>query len=533
MCNLNKQIIIERLIDNMPGGFFVYKADEGGELLYVNDAVLAMYGCDNLDEFKALTGFRFQGMVHPDDYQKVKDSISKQVSESERHMDYVEYRIIRKDGTERWVDDYGSMAYTEECGNVFYVFINDNTERHLILEEALERERRASAAKSTFLFNISHDIRTPMNSIMGFTELAKRHVNDPEQLSMYLDKVDISNRHMLSLIDDLLEMSQIDSGQTRIKTEVVSLSKELADVVEIMETQAHEKGVTLETDSKLPEEDVYVDSIRFRRIMMNLISNAIKFTNAGGWVRVSARPKNVSKSGYTRYILSVKDNGIGMSEDFLQRVFEAFEREETSTQTGYIGTGLGLSITKRLLDIMGGSIEVKSRKGEGSEFIVSLPLKLAVGGDSVPAEAENSHMRQASAKTETAPAAKKRILLVEDIEINRMLAEHILQEGGFLVESVPDGCDAVEAFKNKPEGYYDLVLMDIQMPVMNGYEATRVIRALGRFDTDKVPIIALSANAREEDKRMSTESGMNDHVAKPFDVDKLIQTINEHLAAAG
>ena len=257
--------------------------------------------------------------------------------------------------------------------------------------------------------------------------------------------------------------------------------------------------------------------------MSNLVSNAVKFTPAGGAVPVSARRKQVSESGYARYEFTVSDTGVGMSEEFMRRMYEAFEREESSTKAGTIGTGLGLSITKSLLNVMGGSIAVKSRKGEGTTFTVDLPLKLA---DHVSAPAgENTEETNFRAKGE------HRILLVEDIEINRMLAETILEEAGFLVESVPDGCDAVEIITNHPQWYYDLVLMDIQMPVMNGYEATRAIRAIGRSDTNTLPIIALSANARDEDKRMSMESGMNNHIAKPFDVAHLISTVNEHIAA--
>ena len=277
--------------------------------------------------------------------------------------------------------------------------------------------------------------------------------------------------------------------------------------------------MNLEQKLDLPDQEVYVDTLRFRRVMSNIISNSVKFTPRNGKITISARQKNVSESGYARFTFSVSDNGVGMTEDFMRRMFEAFEREETSTQTGYIGTGLGLTITKRLLDIMGGSISVKSKKGEGSTFTIDLPLKLA--NHSPKKIQENAHEYKAT--------GKHRILLVEDIEVNRMLAETILTESGFLVDSVPDGCDAVDAIKDSPIGYYDLVLMDIQMPVMNGYEATRSIRALGREDTANLPIIALSANAREQDKQMSMESGMDSHVAKPFDIAHLISTINDHI----
>ena len=617
-----------------------------------------------------MTGFSFRGMVHPDDLDAVEGSITEQIAKDDRNIDYVEYRIIRKDGSVRWLDDYGRYVHSQTYGEVFYVFVRDITaqhdareenirrakvieglsrgfdsiyllnldkgtmrpykmkkdyfkeivhdlnltgdavrwtdvlneyaqryvvekdrnfylkeisvehiekrikvddsytfhyrfsdkegslihmevsivkvkdetlQRHVIMsyrditehivgvrkelteklnmEMALERERHANEVKASFLFSISHDIRTPMNAIMGFTALAQRHINEAKVLKSYLDKLDESNHHLLDLIDDLLEMSKIDYGRTELKTEACDLQRQLRIVADMFKIQAEEKGIHIEEEINLPAREVYIDPLRFRRVMSNLLSNAVKFTPNDGTVRITAKQVRVSDSGYARYEFSIIDNGVGMSEEFMHRMFDAFERESTSTQTGYIGTGLGLTITKKLLNIMGGSIKVTSKKNEGSTFIVNLPLKLVQDNtQSLP-----ETIREFKAH------GKYRILLVEDIEVNRMLAETILSESGFLVESVPDGCDAVEAIKNRPSGYYDLVLMDIQMPVMNGYEATRAIRALGRSDTDILPIIALSANARDQDKKMSIESGMDSHVAKPFDIAHLISTVNEHI----
>lgn len=520
---------IQQMSERMPGGFLVYRANRKESILYVNDIVCDIFGCGTVEEFRELTGYTFRGMVYRDDYPAVVESILSQVEASEKNLDFVEYRIQRKDGTLRWVDDYGRLVHTEDQGDVYYVMMRDITEQRMEREEKLrmemelEKERHVSELKAAFLFNISHDIRTPMNAIMGFTALAKRHLEDKERLRDYLDKVDESNRHLLELIDDLLEMSRLDYGRVEIKSEPCRLQSQLESILGMFHAQMEEKQISLKTEINLPEEDVLVDALRFRRVMENLISNAMKFTLPHGTVKISTQQKQVSDSGYARYSFKVSDNGIGMTEEFMRHMYEAFEREETSTKTGYIGTGLGLTITKKLLDIMGGSISVESQKGKGSTFTVELPLKLA------------GHVKQARRvpKEEVAVKAngKHRILLVEDIDVNRMLAETILSESGFEVESVPDGCDAVEAIQEHPLWYYDLVLMDIQMPVMNGYEATRSIRALGREDTDKIPIIALSANAREEDKKMSLESGMNSHVAKPFDIAHLISTINEYIEA--
>ena len=521
--------VIEWVAEQIPGGFFIYRADASQELLYANRAMLRIFGCQTLDEFKALTGYTFRGLIHPDDADTVQLSIDAQIADgANEDLDYVVYRIIRRDGEVRWVDDYGHLTNLPGYGRVYYVFLGDITEKRRAQEEKLrmemdlEREKHANEIKSSFLFNISHDIRTPLNAIVGFSELAKRHLDDPDRLQNYLDKVGDSSRQLLALIDDLLEMSKLEYGRIEIKAEPCELHEQIDMVLDLFRAQIEEKRLALEERLDLPEGRVLVDAHRFRRVMSNLISNAVKFTPAGGKIEVTARQKQVSESGYARYEFTVSDNGVGMTEGFMRRMYEAFEREESSTRAGTIGTGLGLSITKSLLNIMGGSISVKSKKGEGTTFTVDLPLKLA---DHVAETGE------AAAPAEDFRAkGEHRILLVEDIEINRMLAETILEEAGFLVESVPDGCDAVEIIRNHPQWYYDLVLMDIQMPVMNGYEATRAIRAIGRIDTNTLPIIALSANARDEDRRMSMESGMDNHIAKPFDVAHLISTVNEHIA---
>ena len=520
---------IEKIAELMPGGFFVYRADDAQELLYANHAVLRIFGCETLEEFKALTGYTFRGLVHPDDYAAVQASIQSQIADAGNgNMDSVTYRIVRRDGSTRWVDDYGHHAELDGYGKVYYVFISDITGKLEIQAEKLkteldlERERHANEIKSQFLFNVSHDIRTPMNAIMGFAGLAKRHITEPERLEAYLDRVEESGNQLLELIDDLLDMSKLEYGRIEIKAEPCRLREQIDMVLDLFRAQAEEKRLTLKEQLELPDQDVLVDANRFRRVMSNLVSNAVKFTPPNGTVTVTARQKQVSESGYARYEFTVSDTGVGMSPEFMRHMYDAFERENSSTKAGTTGSGLGLSIVKSLLNIMGGSISVDSKKNQGTVFTVDLPLKYAdhVAGEN--AKANDSADYRAK--------GEHRILLVEDIEINRMLAETILEEAGFLVDSVPDGCDAVDAIQNHPMWYYDLILMDIQMPVMNGYEATRAIRAINRADIKSLPIIALSANARDEDKRMSMESGMNNHVAKPFDVAHLISTINEHIA---
>ena len=515
--------------EHVPGGFFIYSAKPPFTVLYVNTEVLNIYGCENLDEFKELTGYTFAGMVYPKDFIQIQASIEEQIANPDNEkLDHVEYRITRKDGEIRWVDDYGHLSTFPEYGDAFYVFISDITERKQIQEEKqrmemeLDKEKQSSDVKAAFLFNISHDILTPLNAIQGFTDLARRHLNEPELLRDYLQKVDESNRQLLGLVNDLLDMSKVTYGKTQIRTEICDLTELVTKVVHSFADAAAKKNISVETNLNLPEELVLTDDVNLRKILSALIDNAIKFTPEGGTVKVTAKKKKVSDSGYVRCEFTIEDNGIGMSEEFMMRMYESFEREETSTKTGQAGVGLGLAITKKLLDAMGGSIEAKSEKNHGSTFTVGLPFKI---------HRENETPEEVTEIVRDDEHFSNRILLVDDIELNRMLAETILEESGFSVETAPDGCDAVEAFTKHPPGYYDLVLMDIQMPIMNGYEATRAIRALDRPDAKTLPIIALSANSRDEDKRMSMESGMNYHIAKPFDVVQLIASINRYIAA--
>ena len=521
--------MLKWVAEKVPGGFFVYSAKEPYELFYANNAVLDIYACEDLDEFKELTGYTFKGMVHPDDFAEIQASIEEQIADSNNDLlDHVEYRITRKDGEIRWVDDYGHFATFPEHGDAFYVFISDITERRRIQEEKmrvemeLDKEKQVNEIKAAFLFNISHDLLTPLNAIMGFTELARRHLREAVIVEAYLKKVDESGRQMLMLVNDLLDMSKITYGKTQIRTEVCDLEEQMIVVLYAFRKKAAAKNITLKSSIDLPRDLVYTDDVNLRKILSALIDNAIKFTPKDGQVKITARKKEISDSGYVRCEFIIEDNGVGMSEDFMKHMYESFEREASATKSGIQGTGLGLTITKKLLDKMGGSIDAVSKKGEGTTFTVGLPFKFV--------RYDNDDRAPVTEKDTSDDNYSNRILLVDDIELNRMLAKTILEESGFSVETVADGCDAVEAFIKHPPGYYDLILMDIQMPVMNGYEATRAIRALDRRDAKILPIIALSANSRDEDKRKSIESGMNYHIAKPFNVMQLIASIHKYIA---
>ena len=390
---------------------------------------------------------------------------------------------------------------------------------HRRMEAELEKERHVAEAKDELLFHVSHDIRTPMNAIMGFTKLASEAKDDPALMQEYLSHVRDSGRQMMSLIDELLEMSNISAGEAQLEPEECDIKAQFDIVLDNLEIQAKEKGVTFIRAVEIDDQLAWADPVRFRRILRNLVDNAIKYTPSGGAVTVSARVSDISHAGYRRYEFTVEDTGIGMTEEFLEKIFESFAQEKTSTESGMSGTGLGLSVVKGLVDLMNGTVRVHSEKNEGSVFYVELPLKMA----------EEKKEEKTSVAPDNKAEGELRILQVEDIELNRKLCERVLKKSGFLVESVSDGSDAVDLVARMPQGYFDAILMDIQMPVMNGYEATRLIRKMDREDLRTLPIIALSANSRDEDIKRSLEAGMNAHLAKPLDVEKMLDTLKTHI----
>ena len=525
------------------------------------------------------------------------------------------------------------------------------------LKEALHAAQLASNAKTTFLSNMSHDIRTPMNAIIGFTTIAASHMDNKEQVCDCLQKVLSSSNHLLSLINDILDMSRIESGRVQINEQECNISELMHNLVNIIQPQVKAKQLNLFIDTfEVVNEDVVADSLKLNQVFINLLSNAVKYTPAGGTVTFRIMQKTTFRHGYGDYVFIIKDNGIGMSQEFVQHVFEPFERETTVTQSGIQGTGLGMAITKNIVEMMNGTIGVESKIGQGSTFTVELTLRLQdveknaeqlheldnlralvidddfnvcdsvskmlkkigmrsewttsgreavyraklaheegdsyhtyiidwqmpelsgvetarkirnVVGDDAPIiiltaydwvdiedEAKEAGVTAFCAKPLFMSDLKsallaannladkddegsgawaledfggKRVLLVEDIELNREIAEIILTEAGFLVETAPDGTDAVSMVSRSAEYYYDVILMDIQMPIMDGYEATRTIRNMPRKDVKTLPIIAMTANALEEDKEAALKNGMNAHLAKPLDIDIFISVLHQFL----
>ncbi len=673
--------VLEQLTDEMPGGFFVYRAEGDEEFLYINKGMLRIFGCDTREEFKELTQNSFRRMVHPDDINEVERSIAAQIANSVYDLDFVEYRIRKKDGTVRWVEDYGHFLHHEIYGDIFYVFIEDATDRlekrmeHLeevhrelrelyaresqykkailhdafsffeinlttnefisnitqlvdghtvdlfdfmgvehfekftdyvefwaeqigpddlnqfknfflverlircyekgeleqsydgwsvdvqgrrrlthyvillgrreetgdiialvvvkditnqvegqrLLQIALQQAQAANVAKNTFLANMSHDIRTPLNAIIGFVELIDAHLSNHNKVRTYLEKIKNSSSQLLMSLNESLEITRMESGKAALAETPYRIDALLSDVEEAVRLSVKAKNHRFVIDrGDLEHNAVFMDTVRMKEILEQLLDNAVKYTAPGGEISLAVRELGEAPKGYGKYQFVISDNGIGISESFQAKMFEPFERENNTTESGVIGSGLGLALTKNLVDMMEGTIQVQSRQGEGSRFTVTLLFRIQT--EPLP--------QSATARTLCAEElVGKRILLAEDNDINREIAKELLMDQGFLVYTAGDGRETVDMIKSSAPGDYDVVLMDIQMPVMDGYEATREIRQIPDPALASIPIIAVSANAFAEDQEKSLEAGMDVHFPKPIDIEKLCEVIGKVLGA--
>lgn len=655
---LQTALELRAFMNEMPGGFFIYRADGNEDILYANNAMLRLFNCDTIEEFRTLTGNSFRGIVHPEDLEAVENSIREQIAENQYDLDYVEYRIIQKDGQIRWVEDYGHFVHSELTGDIFYVFAGDATEkrkkqteeqqqrleiieglscnyetilyidlntdkllpyrlssrtmqqfdlegslssylqfcsdyintwvypedRELITqaldppriqrklassktyyvnyraveqnellylqlrivdvgnqvspsrivlgfrrvddeirfemeqkklyEDALNQANLANIAKNTFLANMSHDIRTPLNAITGFITLAKNHMREPEKLTEYINKIHSSSEQLLSLINDILEISRMESGTFQTEETACYLPDLIKEVQSSLLPQAEKKQLTLLVDfSRLQHPYAYSDPEKLKQILLCLGSNAVKYTQNGGQVRIAILEEKAPSNNYASYQFRIEDNGIGIEPEYLERIFEPFERVRNTTFSGFHGTGLGLTIVKRLAEIMDGTVEAESTPGKGSRFTVSFNLRI---------QTQNSFQPEDVEKLVVSRMAGRKILLVDDNGLNLELESELLEDLGFLVETAEDGQVAIKLLQADPESY-GLVLMDIQMPVMNGYETAQIIRSQTDPRLCGIPIIAVSANSFDEDRRRSRKSGMNAHLPKPLNVDHLLE----------
>lgn len=398
------------------------------------------------------------------------------------------------------------------------------------LRNALAAAEHANRAKTVFLNNMSHDIRTPMNAVIGFTALATTHIDNKELVLDYLKKIHISGQHLLSLINDVLDMSRIENGSVRIEYTVVHLPDILHDLKTIIQESVHSKQQELYIDTQdVLHEDIITDKLRLTQVLLNISSNAVKFTPVGGTVKIRVSEKPCRRDGYTTVVFSVKDNGIGMSPEFREQVFDSFTREHTVTENGIGGTGLGMAITKNIVDMLGGTIQVESEVGKGTEFTVMLECEISgttVKGESAPEQRELLKNEKQKHRAEIQRHYEgKKVLLVEDNELNREIATAIMEEIGLDVDCVEDGTDAVNIMSSAEGRKYDLIFMDIQMPKMDGYTATREIRTLNDPKCANIPIIAMTANAFEEDRKKAIKAGMNAHIAKPISADIILENL--------
>ena len=398
---------------------------------------------------------------------------------------------------------------------------NDTQELNAKLQVAVENAESANRAKSTFLFNMSHDIRTPMNAIIGYADLASRHLDDPAKLEKYMENIQVCGQNLLMLLNNVLDLARIENDKTEIEYSVSDIEKDFCNCLAMFRNQADSKGQTLTVTTQLPYPYIYADIPHLTEVCTNLVSNAVKYTGAGGTIRCGVTQKPGEKEGWCDTVVTVADNGIGMSQEFQKHIFEPFERERTSTVSKVEGSGIGMGIVKKLVGLMGGTVEVESKIGVGSTFTVTIPCRIA-SEDEI------------QAKREINPSDQKclcgtRILLTEDNDLNAEIATELLQEEGCTVDRAKDGVECVDMLEKAANGTYQLILMDIQMPVMNGYDATKKIRRMDDPQKANIPIVAMTANAFSEDKQVALDAGMNDHIAKPINMSVLVPTLRKYL----
>ncbi|MBQ0167088.1 MAG: response regulator [Treponema sp.] len=470
--------------------------------------------------------------VYPEDREQFlantkKEKVLESFAKDKSHV--VDFRIIKSKNSYLYYqlrfiairNDAGIPIGTIACMRNIDAEIKKEVGRRQELEEAKIAAEAANRAKSTFLFNMSHDIRTPMNAIIGFTDIAEKHIDDAERVLDSLKKVKMSSMHLLTLVNDVLDMSRVESGTVNIKEEPVCIDMAANNLFSLLNGSAQEKNIvfTSTIDQSVTHHWITADRLHVMRVLTNIVSNSVKYTNPGGRISLLAEELPCTRKGYARYRYTVTDTGIGMSEEYLAHIFEPFSRAESATKSGVVGTGLGMSITKSLVELMGGSITIESKLGVGTTVRVEFENKIT----------KPVLMETAVQGSVSIHLAGKKILLVEDNELNREIATEILEYEGIIIDTAEDGDIAVEKMRSAKKGQYDLILMDIQMPRMNGYDATRAIRKLPDKYAAHIPIIAMTANAFDEDIKNAFAASMNAHIAKPINAQKLLNALSDIL----
>ncbi len=516
---LEKQRLLnESTLENMPGGYHRCANAEGYPFLYVSDKFLEIFGWTR-EELKTEFDNKFINMLHPDDRNLTNDYVERIKQKANIKRDAHEiYRMRAKSGY-IWVTDATTMVTVGD--NIFYQgsitdissYIEQQEKDKKLLQDALNKAEIANKSKTNFLFNISHEIRTPLNAVLGFNEIARKNITDPVALNA-LEKSALAGKQLLGVINDILDMSRIQSGKILLNDETIDVKEHISTLALMFSSMAEKRGIEFVLIDETRTPFLQGDGQRIGQIITNLLGNAIKFTQKGGKITYQVAERPCKKAGFATIEIKVSDTGIGMSDDFQTHMYSIFERERNPLTAKIQGTGLGLSISKSLADKMGAKLECKSKLGCGTTFTLTMDLAIA-----------NVEVVSSANETEEQSLEGLKVLLVEDNELNREIAEAILSDLGCSIDCAVNGLEAVHKVMDSKIGDYDVVLMDVQMPIMDGYRATKEIRFLRDKELAKIPIIAMTANAFEEDRKKALEVGMDEHIAKPISVSSLCNTI--------
>ena len=506
---------LELFTVSIPGGVKISNDDPEYSFKYVSEQFANMLGYATPKELLDASGGNIIGLAHPDDVKVGLADALNQYTYSDHYATI--YRIRCKDGTYKYIEDRGQKVIKKD-GTIEHwnLMLDKNDFMHKSI--ALESEKKANKSKSDFLSRMSHDMRTPLNGIIGLLKIAEKHFNDRELVLENFRKMQVAADYLLSLINDILQMSKIEDGNVPLTQEIINFEELSQDVLTIIEERAKDRGIQMQFRAKkegLRYPFIYGSPVHLRQIFLNIYGNCIKYNRIGGKI-ISVSDYTEAVDGITTYEWTITDTGIGMSREYQEHIFDPFSQEREDARSTQQGIGLGMAIVKGLIEKMGGTIEVKSEEGIGSTFIIRIPFKLAPAPDTVKKTAAQMDISGLN------------LLLVEDNELNTEIAETLLSDEGANLTVAEDGLQAVRMFQEKPEGYFDAILMDIMMPVMDGITATKTIRSLKHPDAETIPIIAMTANAFREDKEKCLTAGMNAHLAKPIKIENIKRILCEY-----